>query len=659
MANKFCTKCGHKLSKNDIYCRSCNAVVDVKAMTHDSGIKPKRKRSKAPLIVLAIVLPILLISAGIFSLFYFEILDLNVIMSYFPQSNEEPDTGHNGEYPDEYQYIIDKTVEAYPWKDNGNASPIPEIESASPLYSQGEHIQSIGFNMEDLNGDGTKELFVGLMTSTHEWVVIDIYTLHNGRAVHIAKADHYTDLVIKKDSSIILDWEDNSALSHGCSNYILPYDTDELSFKSGVVYDPNLAVEHGIITDISYATEDNSWFNKTSVNGNDTYTPISGEDAQSYKDTLYQNLYDMEFTPAKLPEGMTTAVDTAPAETEPAPEEIKDYEIILETSYSSQNIDCVPALGYYDHTFSPLFISVIETPEKNGYHYIDYNREIWNLHTYPTEPFVDGMNDTINDMATGYVEKTSMEFVPFEQAAGHGSMVERYAYIPSTGEIVINMFGTISEPSKIPENAVVSILEECTGYTDPNYVGEYNGVHYRDTQKYGIAINSILVVNCVYDSYENYQNGTCALQKDGMWTFFNKNGEEIISGYYDSFYNSSYGYIALYRDGMWAYCDYEGNLVTDFVFEEARPVYRGMAWVKLDGYWKVIRLTDYEESFTEADASAALVKYLTRPDRTPTVTPLSDWEACTFYKSEGYCFIDENGWKYIVLYNGDVYRLES
>ncbi len=655
MANKFCTKCGHKLSKNDIYCRSCNAVVDVKAMTHDSGIKPKRKRSKAPLIVLAIVLPILLISAGIFSLFYFEILDLNVIMSYFPQSNEEPDTGHNGEYPDEYQYIIDKTVEAYPWKDNGNASPIPEIESASPLYSQGEYIHDIGFSMEDLNGDGTKELFVGLMTSTHEWMVIDIYTLHNGRAVHIAKADHYTDLVIKKDSSIILDWEDNSALSHGCSNYILPYDTDELSFKSGVVYDPNLAVEHGIITDVFQANEDNSWFEISKDGEENVYTHIPKDTASSYIDELYMNLYNITFNPASLPEGQVTEVETTVFETEPAPEEIKDYDVVIETSYSGENIKPVEANSYANKEFASLFVSVLESPDKSSYTLIDYNGETYQNIQMSYEPFMDSLNDKMIESMTGFVDPETMEYVSDESAGGHGGMWLRYWYIGTTGEVLTGDRGFTPLSSPL-DFGVVCLIEESS---EINYEYQYNGVSYNITNKYGIFVNSQLVVPCIYDDYKNYQDGVCALKKDGMWTFFNKNGEEIISGYYDSFYNSSYGYIALCRDGMWAYCDYEGNLVTDFVFEEARPVYRGMAWVKLDGYWKVIRLTDYEESFTEADASAALVKYLTRPDRTPTVTPLSDWEACTFYKSEGYCFIDENGWKYIVLYNGDVYRLES
>ena len=656
MANKFCTKCGHKLSKNDIYCKSCNAVVDVKATTLDSGIKAKRKRSKAPIIVLAIVLPVILISAGIFSLFYFDVLDMDVIMSYF--QNGEPEAAppsDEGEYPDAYQYIIDKTVEAYPWRDNGNASPIPEIESASPLYSQGEYIHDIGFSMNDLNHDGTQELFVGLKTYTYGWVVIDIYTLHEGKTVHLAKADHYTNIIIKKDSSIILEWEDESALSHGCSNYKLPYDKGELEHVSGVVYDPNLAVEQGIITDISHAAEDNSWFNKTSVNGNDLYTPITGEDAQSYIDTLYQNLSDMEFTPAKLPDGMTTAVDTQPEETEPAPEEIKDYKVVIETSYSGENIKPVEANSYANKEFASLFVSVLESPDKSSYTLIDYNGETYQNIQMSYEPFMDSLNDKMIESMTGFVDPETMEYVYNESAGGHGGMWLRYWYIGSTGEVLTGDrgFTPLSEPLDF---GVVCLIEESS---EINYEYQYNGVSYNITNKYGIVVNSQLVVPCIYDEYKNYQDGICALKKDGMWTFFNENGEEIISGCFDSFHNSSYGYIALCRDGMWAYCDCNGNLVTDFVFEEARPVYRGMAWVKLDGYWKVIRLTGYEETFTEADARAAVSEYLAGSGLSTTVTLLNGSDSFSFYKSEGYCFRNGDGRTYIVLCNGDVYRLVS
>ncbi len=660
MAKNFCTKCGHTLSKNDIYCKYCNAVVDVKAMTRDSGIKPKRKKSKAPIIIFAIILPILLICAGIFSLFYFEILDIDVIMSYLPLDNKEPEVqADTGEYPDEYQYIIDKTVEAYPWKDNGDASPIPEIESASPLYSQGQYISDIGFTTEDLNGDGTKELFVGLKTYTYGWVVIDIYTLHEGKTAHIAKADHNTSLIIKSDSSIIFEWGDSNSLTHGSANYFLPFDTDELDLRSGVVYDPNLALDKGIISNLSEATEDNSWFEIVKGEENQIYEPISKEDASSYLDTLYKNLYDMEFTPAKLPEGMVTeAVTTAP-ETEPEPEEVAPYEIILETNYSTENISPVSAVGYDEREFSSLFISVIESADKSSYRFIDYNGEVWDEYAYPSAPILDSLGDTLHDMSAGYVDKKTMEFIPYEQAMGHGFMMGRYGYIPSIGEVVTYIAGMIEPATNVPDSVVVNLLEECSTPSDPDFAGEYNGVMYKYTHKYGIAVNSALTVDCIYNDYQDYQDGICALEKDGKWAYFNSSGTQLTDFEYDFPVGASYGFIAVCKDGMWAYCDHEGNLVCDFEFEEARPVHRGMAWVKQDGYWKVIRLTDYSESFIETDATAAIIKYLDGRGISPSVALLSKEDSFTFYKTEGYCFYDNaGGIEYIVLYNGEVYRVQ-
>ena len=55
-------------------------------------------------------------------------------------------------------------------------------------------------------------------------------------------------------------------------------------------------------------------------------------------------------------------------------------------------------------------------------------------------------------------------------------------------------------------------------------------------------------------------------------------------------YPYSEGYIALKKDGVWGYFDTNGNCVTEMVFEEARPFSQGKAFVKINGKWGVIEI---------------------------------------------------------------------
>ena len=50
------------------------------------------------------------------------------------------------------------------------------------------------------------------------------------------------------------------------------------------------------------------------------------------------------------------------------------------------------------------------------------------------------------------------------------------------------------------------------------------------------------------------------------------------------------GYIALKKDGMWGYYDTSGSCVTGMVFEEARTLSQGRAFVKMNGQWGIIQM---------------------------------------------------------------------
>lgn len=135
--------------------------------------------------------------------------------------------------------------------------------------------------------------------------------------------------------------------------------------------------------------------------------------------------------------------------------------------------------------------------------------------------------------------------------------------------------------------------------------------------KYGIANCNGLVDDCVYDdACMNIGNNIIALEKDGKWSYFNKDGAQIIDFVCEPFESKiidamwlhnhdsesiqhpfllSSGYIPVKINGECGYYDTQGNEVIPCgTFEDVRPVHNGLAWVKKDGKWGVIKLKDIE-----------------------------------------------------------------
>ena len=139
--------------------------------------------------------------------------------------------------------------------------------------------------------------------------------------------------------------------------------------------------------------------------------------------------------------------------------------------------------------------------------------------------------------------------------------------------------------------------------------------------KYGIANSNGLVVDCIYDdACMNIGSNIIALEKNGKWGYFNKDGTQIINFVCEPFeskildvmwlhtydneniqypYLNSCGYIPVKINGQCGYYDTQGNEVIPFgTFEEVRPVHNCLAWVKKDGKWGVIKLVEITEPAT-------------------------------------------------------------
>ncbi len=113
--------------------------------------------------------------------------------------------------------------------------------------------------------------------------------------------------------------------------------------------------------------------------------------------------------------------------------------------------------------------------------------------------------------------------------------------------------------------------------------------------------NGKLVDDRVYDDAGSFSDGIIPVKYNGKWGYVDTSGNIILPFEFDGCweglqlydndraYNASDGYIAVSRNGEYAMFNTRGQLVISYgVFDEIRPVYEGMCWVKRNGRWGVI-----------------------------------------------------------------------
>lgn len=192
-----------------------------------------------------------------------------------------------------------------------------------------------------------------------------------------------------------------------------------------------------------------------------------------------------------------------------------------------------------------------------------------------------------------------------------------YPYDKKTSKIYHDMaIGTFPhwgyECSNNCDNNSAILIQESDVIDNQNYGNnvDYNG-------KYGSAYNNVVTISPIYDNgIMNVYNDIIAFKSGEKWGYFNgRTGKQVIdfianefeSKYYSQSqrgsniyrksrpYTYSDGYVAIKSDKGWTLYDDEGNIVINCgIFEEVRPVHNGLAWVKKDGKWGVIKLKDIE-----------------------------------------------------------------
>lgn len=227
------------------------------------------------------------------------------------------------------------------------------------------------------------------------------------------------------------------------------------------------------------------------------------------------------------------------------------------------------------------------------------------------------------------IQGTIYVYNEYDQTKG----AERVDVFPDKGDLRIQInqergWGYVGSEYLWINNKVANTMDGYSIFSGKYYDDDYNVVvqsaqldsdkrFINISNKYGIANKNGLLVPIEYDKgYMHSYNNIIALCKSEKWTYFNENGKSIIencdgfksnSNVVDLWQGGDYqlsenyilpylpteNYIPVKINGQCGYYNTQGNEVIPCgTFEEVRPVHNGLAWVKKDGKWGVIKLKE-------------------------------------------------------------------
>ena len=104
-----------------------------------------------------------------------------------------------------------------------------------------------------------------------------------------------------------------------------------------------------------------------------------------------------------------------------------------------------------------------------------------------------------------------------------------------------------------------------------------------------------VVISPKYDLAYNLDEGMAAVRLDGKYGYVDQNGKEVISPKYDNTWKFIWGFAAVKSGDKFGFVDQKGKEVIPLIYEDANNYhgsccYKGMAHVKQDGKWKVIKI---------------------------------------------------------------------
>jgi len=211
---------------------------------------------------------VLLCAIGIFSLWACartERPDSNSTTAASQQPTVLPTTGSentkNGKpdalpvLPEPYALILDNIVKAYPWNDY-DLIIVPENPELSYMYRRHSDLSEIGFSLMDLDGNGQEELIISAPNS----FVYDLYTISDGKAVHLFDSGERYAYTLRENGWIENTWSGSAATS-GHDFYKL--NDGKLEFAERITLDAYHALDAGFIKELPEANGKNTCFIST------------------------------------------------------------------------------------------------------------------------------------------------------------------------------------------------------------------------------------------------------------------------------------------------------------------------------------------------------------------------------------------------------------
>ena len=192
-------------------------------------------------------------------------------------SNQNPTT--LSALPYEYDTIINNIINAYPWNDD-DMNMVLENPELSYMYRRNSELSEVGFALIDLDGNGQEELII----SDPSKFVYDLYTISNGKAVHLFDSGERYCYVLRENGIVENSWS-SSAVTSGHDFYKL--NDGELVFIERITLDAYHALDAGVIDDLSQANDDNCFFRSESEN-EDNYKLVTSDEAIKAIE-IYQN----------------------------------------------------------------------------------------------------------------------------------------------------------------------------------------------------------------------------------------------------------------------------------------------------------------------------------------------------------------------------------
>ena len=206
-------------------------------------------------------------------------------------NSENSSQNHLDEIPEVYAEILINIKNACPW-DNYDSLIIPENPELSYMYCRHTELSEVGFALEDLDKNGTKELIISGIDSPF---VYDLYTITDGKAKHLFDSGERYAHYLYSDGFVLLQLS-GGATTNGSDFYKL--NDGNLDFIERIILDTLHAKEAGLIDDLYEINENLCYFKSTSPDESD-YVSITADEALA-KLEEYQN-NRTELKPAYIP----------------------------------------------------------------------------------------------------------------------------------------------------------------------------------------------------------------------------------------------------------------------------------------------------------------------------------------------------------------------